>query len=114
MSPTKSTAVKIEEPALLIRLTRLYRPSLSDAELYDVTRGVWKLGERRKLACYAMAINGGEVKEVYEIDGWHRAGSTPYTRQRIDPQQFPDRWEFTGQRATDAIRDKYVGRSVAS
>ncbi len=90
------------------------RPSLSNAELYDVTRGVWKLGDRRKRARYAMAINHGEVKEVYEINGWHRAGTTPYISQRIDPKLWRERWEFTGTRAPDAIRDKYIGHSVAN
>lgn len=37
-------AVQIEEPAILIRISRLWDPGLSDDELYDATRGHWKVG----------------------------------------------------------------------
>jgi serine/threonine protein kinase len=71
-------AVRITEPALLIRINRLYREGMSAEALYDSTRGVWRVGTRREGAKYAMAVYGGVVREVYEIDRWHPAGTTPY------------------------------------
>jgi hypothetical protein len=38
--------VIVEVPSLLIRINRLYRHSMTPAELYEATRGVWKLGAR--------------------------------------------------------------------
>ncbi len=39
--------VEVRHPSLLIRVNRLYRHRVTSNELYEVTRGVWKLGERR-------------------------------------------------------------------
>lgn len=105
--------VDITEPTLLIRISKNYRQGMSAGELYDVTRGVWKVGERRKRARYAMAVYGGVVLEVYEINGWHHAGTTEYKTCPIEDMQVPGRWEFTGRVAADEVRDKYLGGSVA-
>jgi hypothetical protein len=105
--------IKIEEPSLLIRISQLYRQGMSAEELYDATRGVWVLGERRNDAAYAFAVANGVVLEVYAIEAWHPAGSTPYHRRVIDLDRYAGRWEFTGRRAPDAMRERYIGRSVA-
>jgi uncharacterized protein len=36
--------VKIEVPAILIRINKLYHQGMSDVELYDATRGIWRVG----------------------------------------------------------------------
>ena len=68
--------MEVAEPSLLIRIPRLYREGMSARELYDATRGVWKLGRRREGAQLALAVESGAVREVYEIHEWHPAGST--------------------------------------
>src|SRR2546423_2694271 len=70
--------VDVVDPAILIRINRLYRHGMSEDELYEATRGVWKLGPRRERARYAMAVFEGVVREVYVVDRWHPAGSTAY------------------------------------
>jgi len=102
---------EITERAMLIRINRLYHYGLTAAELYDVTRGVWVVGERREKAKYAFAVYRGIVREVYRIKEWFRAGSTFSVR---DPQGVKrrGRWEFVGAVAPDRIRDKYVDRAV--
>ena len=67
----------IEEPVILIRINKLYRHGMSDIELYDATRGVWKVGARRERASYAFAVFEGIVREVYKINEWFPAGTTP-------------------------------------
>lgn len=106
--------IKVTEPAILIRIAKLYTPGMSHEALYEATRGVWKAaGERRDCAKYAFAIADGVVREVYHIQQWHPAGSTEYrTRSRQDVE-VKGRWEFTGQLAPDSIRSTYVGQSVA-
>ena len=76
------------------------------------TRGVWKLGERRKKAKYAFAVFEGVVREVYEILSWHPPGSQHYETRSADDVTLKGRWEFWGQTAADEIRSKYVDRSV--
>lgn len=103
--------VEIDEPALLIRIPRAYRPGMSREALYEATRGHWKIGPRRKCAELAMAVVDGTVREVYVIDGWHPAGTTPVAVP-VHETAPPDRWEFTGSVAPGEIRSKYLGRSV--
>jgi hypothetical protein len=86
---------------------------MTEDELYDATRSCWKLGSRRNLAKYALAVFEGVVREVCEIAGWHEGGSTPCKSGIHKKPRTEGRWEFTGQKAEDSVRSRYVGRSVA-
>ncbi len=109
-----SEPVEIDEAALLIRINRLYRYGMSDLELYEATRGVWKVGRRREKVHYAFAVYKGIVREVYEVRQWFPAGTLPYqTRSEADVDR-PGRWEFEGKVAEELIRSKYVDKSVES
>lgn len=105
--------VEVRVSTLLIRINRLYRHDMTPVELYEATRGTWKLGERRKGARYAFAVFEGVVREVYEIEAWHRAGTTPYATRDASKLKL-DRWEFAGRIADESIRSEYVGGSVAA
>lgn len=48
--PDPINEANITEPSIIIRPNQLYHSGMSDEELYDATRGIWKLGERRKKA----------------------------------------------------------------
>jgi hypothetical protein len=87
---------------------------MSDVALYEATRGVWKIGPRRDNAEYALAIVQGIVKEVYQIGYWQPALTTPYTSRKLDAALAAGRWEFIGKRAPDAVRDRYLRKSVAA
>lgn len=103
--------VKIIDPALLIRINKQYRHNMTPLELYEATRGVWRLGRRREGATYALAVFEGVVRAVYDIDSWRPAGSTPYeTRDNVHKE---GRWEFLGKEAAPVVRDRYHGRKVA-
>ncbi|AXV04963.1 hypothetical protein DVS28_a0256 [Euzebya pacifica] len=102
--------VHITEPALLIRINRMFDPNMSDLALLEATRGQWRVGPRREEASLALAVYKGEVKEVYTISSWHPAGTLEYRTRTFDPG--PDRWEFDGQRADDEVRSKYLHGDV--
>ncbi len=103
--------VEVKVKAILITINKLYSSKMSPLELYEATRGIWKLGERCKAAEYAMAVYQGIVREVYRIDEWHDAGTSTY--QTRDTSEFigSGRKEFSGDVASD-IRDAYVGGFV--
>jgi hypothetical protein len=107
-------SVQIDHPAILIRINQHYRYGMTDHELYEATRGVWRVGETRTKANYALAVYRGIVREVYAIHHWYPAGSTPYSTRSRDDVDVPDRWEFTGAVAADLLRHKYIGKSVAA
>ena len=105
--------VTVTEPSLLIRIAQLFDPKMSRAQLYEVTRGVWKVGTRRDGVQFALAVAEGVVREVFEVQRWHPAGSTPYTTRPRSQVAIEGRWEFTGVVANERIRDKYLDASVA-
>jgi uncharacterized protein len=104
--------VEITEPTLLIRINQRYRHDIPAQELYEATRGVWRLGPRREGARIALAVSHGVVRAAFSISSWYPAGTTPYiTRARSDVRA-KGRLEFVSLPATDAVSKKYVGRSV--
>ncbi len=102
---------EIDDPVLLIRINQNFYHGMSAMELYENTRGIWKLGERRETARYALAVYRGVVREVFHIESWHPAGSTPYTTRDEDLTDSA-KWEFVGDVAGEEIRQKYLFKSV--
>jgi len=102
---------KIAEPSILFRIRGFYRFGMTPIELYDVTRGHWKLGLNREKAKYAFSVYDGIIKEVYKINQWLPSGSTFSSRKDEPPE---DRWEFIGNLAEQHIRDKYINKSVSN
>ncbi len=84
---------------------------MTAVELYDATRGVWRIGPTREKAKYAFAIYESIVREVYKITSWLPAGSSFSTREESGLYD-PNRWEFIGLVADERIRKKYRNRSV--
>ncbi len=74
--------IEIIEPSVLIRIKQAFRYSMTEIELYDYTRGHWRLNpERAKKAKYGFAIYEGIIQEIYEIINWYKAGQTYSVRQ---------------------------------
>lgn len=106
-------AIEVDIPVVLIDIGHRYRSDISPLELYEATRGAWRVGARRNGAVYAFAVSGNVVHEVYEIDSWHRAGTTPYRVRPFVSFSVEGRWEFLGKLAENALRLQYKSRSVA-
>jgi uncharacterized protein len=53
------------------------------------------------------------VQEVYSVGAWFQAGATAYTTRQRSEVEIPGRSEFTGAVAPEAVRQKYLGKSVA-
>ncbi len=103
--------VQVRHKSILITINKLYRSGMTAEELYEATRGTWKVGSRRNEAKYAMALFQGIVLEVYRIDQWHPAGTLEYQTRDSTGFKGSGRWEFSGGVAQD-IRGEYVGFSV--
>jgi uncharacterized protein len=80
-------------------------------ELYEATRGIWKVGKPREKTEYAMAVYQGIVREVYKIHQWLPGGTQQYKTRDSAEFKVAGRWEFEGEVATE-IRDLYIGKSV--
>jgi hypothetical protein len=104
--------VKVQHKAILITINKLYRSDMSPEELYEVTRGIWKVGEAsRNKVEFAMSIYQGIVLEVYRIEQWYPAGTLKYKTRDSSDFKNSGRWEFSGSVAKD-IREEYVDFSV--
>ena len=61
--------IRRADRVVLIRINRLYRPTMTPDELYEATRKWWRINPRRNPQ-FAFAVYHGIVREVYRIDGW--------------------------------------------
>lgn len=104
----------IEHDVLLIRINRLYAHDMPSDHLYEVTRGVWRVGARRTTVKFAFAVFDQVVREVYSVESWQPAKTAKYVyrEQELSARDLSGRWEFVGTVAPDDIRSRYVGGSV--
>ena len=83
----------IKHSILVIKINKLYRRGMSDAELYDSVRGFWaaslKSIEARKVK-YVFGVYNGLILGVYKPDVWHYGYEMIDTPQRdiLDPEGF--------------------------
>ncbi|TDD64405.1 hypothetical protein E1262_28330 [Jiangella aurantiaca] len=88
-------------PTVVFMINRVWRPDMNDEEIYEHTRGHWKVGaDVRANARYAFGVARGLVRGVYRISSW-----------------FPSpiegdvgRWGFVGEPAPEMAH--YLGTSV--
>jgi hypothetical protein len=111
--------VTIKHKAILINISQLYRYGMTPMELYDATRGVWRVAPQRHDPELAFSVYAGIVREVYAIAAWVPADSTMTGRDLGmeyeslgKDNDLLERREFVGRIAPDSIRNKYVGKSV--
>jgi uncharacterized protein len=103
---------EFKDDCILIRINQRYKVGMPALELYEATRGVWRVGENRHTVNYAIAVYQGVVQEVYRIQGWFQAGSTFYSTRQSDTVTNEERWEFVGNIAEDTIRKRYIYKSL--
>ena len=111
----RRTAMNITEPALVVKINQTYRDGISTEELYEITRGIWKIDKRRRDSIrYVLGAANGLIREVYSVDHWQDAGTDPYYFREHTPESLEGRSEFVGGVAPDDIRDKYIGKPFSS
>jgi len=99
-------------PMILITINRLYRSGMEESEMYEATRGIWKVGERRNSAKFACAVYQGVIRETYTINQWQPAGTDSYLTRDDSEFKNSGRWEFQGSLAQEDVRTRYNRRSV--
>lgn len=97
-----------DEPGILIKISNVNPSEMSAQELYDRVRGHWRVGlTRARNAKLAFGVCGGRIVEVYRIDEWFPAGQDEASESR------DGRYQFVGHLASDELRERYMGQSVA-
>ena len=118
ISKYQAHIAKIEVPAILITVNRLYERGMTSEMLYEATRGTWVIGVRRNKARYAFAVYKGVIREVYEIERWLPApnhdskvsGARIVENSSDAGLRQKNRWQFEGKIADDL--QHHVGSST--
>ena len=105
----------IVDNVMLIRINKLYHNNMTDIELYEATRGYWKINvDQAKKIDYVLSVYEGMVLEAYEAEEWFPALSTFMNRKECrTAKDLEGRYEFVGRIADEIIRKRYVDKSVA-
>ena len=105
--------VPYEHRGIAFLLNKTYRSGMSDLELFENTRGVWRNPPIKNEPKYAYATYHGVVREVYEISAWVPAGTQQYfTRNQEQMSSKLARMEFVGRKAQESVRQRYVGKVI--
>jgi len=111
--------IKITEKSILIKVNQSYRADMPAYELYEYTRGRWKVDlKKAREVDYAFAVFQGIIKEVYKVVEWYPAGEIlsliifKNNEQENAPDQFGGRSTFVGRLAEANLRERYIGKSV--
>ncbi len=102
----------ITEKIIAFNLRQSYRANMTEPELYDCTRGCWRISlENAQQCAYAFSVYENTVKEVYKIEKWLSAEELQ--RETVPSEQDESgRYGFEGEIAEKEIRDKYLGKSL--
>jgi len=114
----------ITDNVMMININKRYRYDMTPFELYESTRGYWRVNrEKAENIDFVLAVYRGIVLEVYQVADWYDAMTTLMDSRAdeivIDKDADSNegehdtrRSEFVGRIAPEAIRKKYVYRSV--
>ena len=91
-----------------------FRTGISDLQLYDLARGVWKVGPRRESVEFVLALGNGIVRGVFT----QNHGTSRYNRclhvPRDDVDSVLGSLEFVGSIAPQEVLELYLGRDASS
>ncbi len=82
----------IDAPVIMFKINRAWRADHSERDIYEATRGHWKIGwDARTRARYALGVAFGVVRGVYEIESWFESEQSGEN----------GRWGFAGRPAPE-------------
>jgi len=106
----------VTDNIMFIRINKLYRNDMTPLELYEATRGYWKVNiEQARKVDYVLSVYDGMVLEAYAPAEWLPAKATFMERKDSrDAEGVADRYEFVGRIADVPVRKKYVDKLASS
>ena len=92
------------DPTMEIKINRAYRAGMTAEQLYEATRGWWKLNiDSARRVKFVLSVAFGIVKEMFEVKEWHEAGC----------ENSSKRIQFSGNVVKDvALRNRFIGKSA--
>ncbi len=102
---------EIKEKVVLFKPAKLYKTNKYPWDLYDCTRGVWRIGEKRNIVDYAFTVFNGKIVETYKVISWIEGGKSYRHRLDFNTWNINSRWEFVGFIDYE-MRKKYLFKSI--
>ena len=113
----------IKHKVMIIKINKLYSRNMSDEELYDIVRGIWKASlERAKSIDYVFGVYKSLIVAVYKPTQWYRYRDQKDKMQRADIETvltganrifFCDENYETG-KPLDKYQEFYLYKSIAA
>lgn len=104
-------APKITVPCVLVKVSKLWTPEMSDSEVMEATVGWWPFRKKAINAKYAFAISRGTIRGIYKIAAI-RERQKPDNDWQDDIGKNP-RWGFPdGCAPAVDLWDQYIDTSV--
>ncbi len=106
-----SKKANITEKVVLIKLNKTFRYNMHPNELYDTTRGIWRISKNRQHEIsHAFAVYDGIIQETYKIEAWFNPDET-FTSIDTSKWEKENRYEFIGN-ICENMRKKYRYKSA--
>lgn len=111
--------VEVNHKVIVFKLNQEWHRQISDKELYEVTRGYWRLNMKRALgAQYVFATYKGLIKAVYKPDKWIKVTGNKDTLieaprvNQYDPKRL-NRVYFVVEKAVREIEEIYLNKDIS-
>ena len=80
----------IKHRILVIKINRLYRKDITDRELYDSVRGLWRASfDKVKKVDYVFGVYNSLIVAVYKPTQWYKCKEAPDKRPRLNEMLTP-------------------------
>lgn len=103
---------ELSEDSIIININRTYKRGNSGTEVYDATREIWTINERRiNEIRYVLSEFRGLIVEVFEVDEWYLK-DRGYGENSKRAGETRKGYGFVGHVAPDAIRKLSINKSI--
>lgn len=98
----------IESNCMIININALYNRSMGYEGIYEATHETWRMAKKKtEQIKYVLSEYRGLIIEVFEVDEWY-----PKERPTVKGDSMYLGWGFSGHRAPDEVRNKYLNKSI--
>ena len=111
--------VNVTHKVIVFKLNQEWHRHISDNELYEVTRGYWRIDMKRALeAQFVFATYKGLIKAIYKPNRWIKVTEDKNTLKeaprvnQYDPKRL-DRIYFVGEKAEKEIEEMYLNKEIS-
>lgn len=95
------------EESLIININKKFRRRAGANDIYDATKGWWRMGLKMPTAKYVLSEYRGLIVEVWEVSNWKSK-----MMEKTEKRNAHLRWGFEGSVAPESVRIQYLNKSV--